>query len=293
MSDARMTFEETCRELGVSEAELEQLVAAGEIASIKEGDTLYFKSDVVEKYKESKSGEDTLLLADDEILLEDDAAEEIDLLAMDDDSAPTTPVAGRPSEGALGESDELSLDDDELLDIDLDLDADLASDSSEVETADVSASDDVDETLLNMDGLLEEEAETTTPIVSAGDDDLLGGDLGEDTLLDTELDFGDETDTFEVDAVDDLTSDVTEEGTLLRGGGARVMQMKRKENNAWTTAVLALSVVVLLLPLAVTTNTVYFSSHDSARVSAQDSWVSDYNFLGGLVSGIADLLKSK
>ena len=32
----RMTFEETCRELGVSEAELEQLVAAGEIASIKE-----------------------------------------------------------------------------------------------------------------------------------------------------------------------------------------------------------------------------------------------------------------
>ena len=299
-----MTFEETCRELGVSEAELEQLVAAGEIASIKEGDTLFFKADAVARYKDSK-GDDTILLADEEIsLLEDDDLEEIDLLAMDDDedSAPTTPVekpvgASAEPDISLEDSEELSLDDDGLPEIDLDLDSDLVIDPAEAETADVSARDD-DETLLNMDGLLEEEAETTTPIVGAGDD-LLGDDLGDDALLDTELDFGEETDTFDVDTVDDLTSDLTDEGTFLRGGGARVMQMKRKENNLWTTVVLALCAVVLLVPLAVTTNTIYYSNIDPEAgptvASGLDNyaWVRDYNFFGAVIEGLADMLKSR
>ena len=66
-----MTFEETCRELDISEAELEQLVAAGEIASIKEGDTLFFKADAVARYKESR-GDDTILLSDEELSLLDE-----------------------------------------------------------------------------------------------------------------------------------------------------------------------------------------------------------------------------
>ncbi len=298
-----MTFEETCRELGVSEAELEQLVAAGEIASIKEGDTLFFKADAVARYKESR-GDDTILLADEEIsLLDDDDLEEIDLLAMDDDedSAPTTPVArpvGAVSEPdiSLDAADELSLDDEGLPEIDLDLDSDLVTGGAEAETAAVSARDDSDETLLNIDGLLEEEAETTTPIV--------GDDLGDDTLLDTELDFGEETDTFDVDTVDDLTSDLTDEGTFLRGGGARVMQMKRKENNLWTTVVLALCAVALLLPLAVTTNTIYYSRIDYGRIEPEaapgaapraDSyaWVRDYNFFGAVIETVADAFKTK
>lgn len=295
-----MTFDETCRELGVSEAELEQLVAAGEIASIKEGDTLFFKADVVAMYRDSKD-DDTILLADEEVtLLGDDGLEEIDLLAMDDDedSAPTTPVE-KPVEASADL--DISLDDDGLPEIDLDLDSDLVTDRADAETSDVSADslgEDADETLLSMDGLLEEEAETTTPIVGAGDD-LLGDDLGDDTLLDTELDFGEETDTFDVDTVDDLTSDLSDEGAFLRGGGARVMQMKRKENNLWTTVVLALCAVVLLLPLAVTTNTIYYSHVDpesaTTATAGADSyaWVRDYNFFGGVVEGIADALKSR
>ena len=305
MSDDRMTFDETCRELDVSEAELEQLVAAGEIASIKEGDTLFFKADVVAMYRDSKD-DDTILLADEEIsLLGDDDLEEIDLLAMDDDedSAPTTPVE-KPVEASadldisLDDSEDLLLDDDGLpeIDLDLDLDSDLVTDRADAETSADSLGEDADETLLSMDGLLEEEAETTTPIVGAGDD-LLGDDLGDDTLLDTELDFGEETDTFDVDTVDDLTSDLTDEGAFLRGGGARVMQMKRKENNLWTTVVLALCAVVLLVPLAVTTNTIYYSNIDPesslTAASGADSyaWVRDYNFFGGVIEGIADALK--
>ena len=312
-----MTFDETCRELGVSEAELEQLVAAGEIASIKEGDTLFFKADVVAMYRDSKD-DDTILLADEEIsLLGDDGLEEIDLLAMDDDedSAPTTPVE-KPVEASadldisLDDSEDLLLDDDGLpeIDLDLDLDSDLVTDRADAETSADSLGEDADETLLSMDGLLEEEAETTTPIVDAGDDllgddllgdDLLGDDLGDDTLLDTELDFGEETDTFDVDTVDDLTSDLNDEGAFLRGGGARVMQMKRKENNLWTTVVLALCAVVLLVPLAVTTNLIYYShvGPESASIEAAGAerykWVRDYNFFGGVVEGIADALKSR
>ena len=300
-----MTFDETCRELGVSEAELEQLVAAGEIASIKEGDTLFFKAEVVAMYRDSKD-DDTILLADEEIsLLGDNGLEEIDLLAMDDDedSAPTTPVekpvdASADLDISLDDSDDLLLDDDGLpeIDLDLDLDSDLVTDRADAETSPVG--EDADETLLSMDGLLEEEAETTTPIVGAGDD-LLGDDLGDDTLLDTELDFGEETDTFDVDTVDDLTSDLNDEGAFLRGGGARVMQMKRKENNLWTTVVLALCAVVLLVPLAVTTNLIYYShvNPESAATAAAGAdsyaWVRDYNFFGGVVEGIADALKSR
>ena len=200
-------------------------------------------------------------------------------------------------DGSPAAAPELSLDDEGLPEIDLDLDSDLVAEGADVETADVVSDD--DETLLNMEGLLEEEAETTTPLADAPlGDDLLGDDLGDDTLLDTELDFGEETDTFDVDTVDDLTSDLTDEGTFLRGGGARVMQMKRKENNLWTTVVLALCAVVLLVPLAVTTNTIYHSNvtpEDGASAPSADSyaWVRDYNFFGGVIEGVADALKTK
>ena len=73
MSDGkRLKFEEACAELGISEAELEQLVARGEIASVKEGDSLFIKREVLESYK-SQSDEPAILLSDEEInLLEDD-----------------------------------------------------------------------------------------------------------------------------------------------------------------------------------------------------------------------------
>src|SRR5262245_23170308 len=102
MNTERMSFDEACRELGISEAELEQLVAAGEIASIKDGDTLFFKKDVVRKFKKSRESDPTILLADNDInLLDDDM--EIDLLKGDEESPTprkTVPVgSAKPTTG--------------------------------------------------------------------------------------------------------------------------------------------------------------------------------------------------
>jgi excisionase family DNA binding protein len=287
-----MTFEQACRELGISEAELEQLVAAGEIASIKEGDTLYFKRDALQRYKESRDKEATILLADDEINLLDDDIEEIDLLGDDDAGTPDTERVSAPSPRALdlgGEGE-----------IHLDLDA------SDSETAEMPArkkrqevvASSNDETILNLDGLLEEEAEGTTPIpgVAGGLIESEAGSLGDDTLLDTELlDPGEDSDTFDVDTAEDLTvEDATEQGTLLRGGGARVMQMKRKQSHAKWTAVLAVSAIVLLLPLGVLTTIVYGSSPESPTgvpPEASSAWIRDFNFLDGAIKWIADLFR--
>ena len=46
-----MSFEEAARELGISEGELEKLVASGEIASTKDGDSLLFKKEAIDNYK--------------------------------------------------------------------------------------------------------------------------------------------------------------------------------------------------------------------------------------------------
>ena len=80
-------------------------------------------------------------------------------------------------------------------------------------------------------------------------DDLLEDDddatLSDETLLDTDvLDLGEEeTDAFELDTAEETVLDAGEEdsGTLLRGSGARVMQMKRKKSHAGMTATLAVS----------------------------------------------------
>ena len=61
-----MSFEDACRELGISQAELEQLVAAGELASMKDGEAICFKPEVVKLYKESK-GDPMVLLADEDL----------------------------------------------------------------------------------------------------------------------------------------------------------------------------------------------------------------------------------
>ena len=323
----RMTFDEACRDIGVSEEELERLVAAGEIASIKEGDTLYFKKDVVRRFKETRVKEPTILLSDDEINLLDEDVEEIDLLADDSPVEGDTPettrtvpggkgavpggkgavpggkgAAKKGEEALVGAKDELDLGDDDLFDIEI---------RKESETAELTrpagkkkeevAAGAGDETILNLDSLLEEEAEGTTPIPS-GDVRLAEAEtappsLGDDTLLDTELlDLGEEGDTFEADTAEELTvEDITEQGTLLRGGGARVMQMKRKKSHALWTAGLAISSLLLLLPLGILTNMIFVSSAEGPGVTAAKEsygWISEYNVLDGVVEGIADMFRA-
>jgi len=288
MSTDRMSFDEACRELGMSDAELEHIVAAGEIASIKEGDTLFFKSDVVQKFKEQRDNEPSILLADDEINLLEDDVEEIDLLGEDEG---TTPV-GVPGESAeKADSTEISLEDDGgLPDLDLDADESIVPAGAEVVVVKGQGggqgSED-DDTLLNMDGLLEEESESTTPVLDASDDD---------ALLDTDLlDLAGDTDPFSADTAEGgELDDLAEQGALLRGGGPRVMQMKRKKSDAWWSMTLAAAAIVLILPLGILMNLVFTTSQDSeAGLSPEGSytWITEYNVLEGPVEAVADFFK--
>lgn len=110
-----------------------------------------------------------------------------------------------------------------------------------------------DETVLNIEGLLEDETEGTTPIpgssILEGEDEISIGDVGDDTVLDT--------DDLDLDGDFDLGDDDTllsEDDTLIAGGGTRRVQMISKQSHAWATVMLAATFVLLLLPLALIVN---------------------------------------
>jgi excisionase family DNA binding protein len=311
MNSERFTFDEACRELGVTEEELEQLVAAGEIASIKDGDTLFFKKDVLRKFKKNRESTPTILLSDEEINLLEEAPEEVELLA--DEGKPAKAGAGgkkaAPTEalaqtGALGQQAPAKAESSRVeipLDDDLDLeDIEIRTPGEGPESGETKklpggpkkvkepASISEDETLVSFDGLLEEDSEATTPVPGAVEDD--------STLLDTDLlDLGGQTDPFASDTVEETVgTGATEAGTLLRGGGARVMQMKRKQGHPLLTVVLALSCILLLLPLGIVTNLLFAHSEQAKdTMPAKDSygWIMDFNVLDGVVEGVADLFK--
>jgi hypothetical protein len=284
MNAERMSFDDACRELGVTEAELEQLVAAGEIASIKEGDTLFFKREVIRKFKKARENEPTILLADEEVnLLE---GEDIDLLEADDEGTTPTKKSATPTAGPKRATEpmEISLDDAglELEDLDLEAESPVKASGGPSPGKKAPPRDAGDETLLNLDGLLEDDSEASTPVPSVDDSTLLDTDL---------LDLGGEGDPFSSDTVEETVTDATEQGTLLRGGGARVMQMKRKTSHAAWTVALALAALVLILPLGVLMS-LMFAQSTSAAQPAVTSWVRQFNILEGPVEAIADMFRS-
>ncbi|MEE3180447.1 MAG: helix-turn-helix domain-containing protein, partial [Planctomycetota bacterium] len=255
-----MNFEEAAKELGISEEELSKLAASGKIASTKDGDNLLFKKEAVESYK--NQGDAEIVLADDELNLLDDDDDEIDFgidLSDGDDAAGE--VADIAAED-LGEL-EISLDDD--------------------------AGGSVgDETVLDVESLLDDDdgdSEGTTPIPGAEDSSAADTDLGDETLLDTDiLDLGDDdADTFELDTTEDTLLDPTEEGTLLRGGGARVMQMKKRKSHAAWTVLLSFAALALLVPMAVLLAIIYNENltndrgeyYEANKVHSQ-AWIKDY-----------------
>ena len=271
-----MSFEEAARELGISEGELEKLVASGEIASTKDGDSLLFKKEAIDNYK--NQGEAEIILSDDDLNLLDDDDDEIDFGidlsggedAAGEDAAPELPDVAAEDGGDL----ELSLDDDASIG---------------------------DETVLDVESLLsDDDSEGTTPI--PGSDDSGEDSLGDETLLDTDiLDLGDDdADTFELDTTEDTLLDPTEEGSLLRGGGARVMQMKRRKSHAPWTVLLSFAGLALLIPLAVLLGTVHNEGLtvgggdfvDAQHRHSQD-WIDDYGggFATKAVHWLAELFR--
>jgi len=270
----RVSFNEAASQLGLSPKQLEELVASGGIACDKDGDEIVFAQAALDAHR---GGEPEIILSDGEIdLLEgdDDIDFGIDLGDTDAESTTPEPVA-EPTPVRSGEI-ELSLDDD--LEIDLGGGDDLAPGGE-------------DETVLNLEGVLDD-SETTTPL--PGGDLLDDTGMGDETLLDTDiLDLGDEdSDTFELDTTEDTLLDPAEEGTLLRGGGARVMQMKRKKSHAAWTAVLAVATLLLFLPFAVTLSVIYSNAGGAEGLGERNQWISEWGEpCKGVVDALADLLR--
>lgn len=310
----RLTFEEACRELHMSEDELEKLVAAGEIASIKEGDTLFFKPEVVEQFKKSRQTEPNIILSDDEL----DLLDGVDELSIDDiEVAP----AGEEAAPVAASGDDVSLEDLDLSDLSLEddtagdtaaagvaADDETADDFAELsleglEEPETAAAETGDDTVFNLDGLLEEESasEATTPVpgTDVGDLDLdsdTSDDItleasvsDDDTILDTDVLDLEGEDSFELEptAEDDIAGDAS---TLIRGGGARVMQMKRVKGHPIMTSVVLVTAIFLMIPMAVLTN-VYFYDKESAPQPSKKIWVEDHHYgLKGFIESGSDFL---
>ena len=146
-----------------------------------------------------------------------------------------------------------------------------------------------DETVLNIEGLLEDETEGTTPIPGAADlgEELdlggdLGGDIGEDTVLDTEgLDLDDD-----FDLGDDDTLLADEDDTLLASpSGPRQVQMVKRAGHPFMTATLAATMLVMLVPTAVLVNLMM-----GEREGVFPKWISEkLTFLDGGVNAIVNL----
>ncbi len=309
----RFSFEEACKELQISEEELEQLVANGEIASVKEGDTLFFKKEIISNFKKSRKTEPTIILADEDMeVLE--GMEEIDLGVPEEEAVqqperPLQPTASKKDvvkEDFPAEQEIPELSDLEEVVVE-------TRSSGEDETGEPAEPVEVgaelgtpDDTVLNLDGLLEDDgSEGTTPIpgieslegIDEGSDITVEGNISDDTLLDTDLlEIGEEEDSFKLDSATEETLVDPTEATLLRGGGARAMQMKRKKSHAAWTISMVVTSLVLLVPLGVSLNTFFVTRFGENKMTEVASggepvykWIFDSNVLAGVVKGIADL----
>ena len=262
---SEMSFEEAASELGISEEELEKLVASGEIASTKDGDNLLFKKEAVESYK--NQGDAEIVLADDELnLLDDDEEIDFGIDLSDGDDAESSDAGSEVADIAA----------EDLGDLEISLDDDVGGSIG-------------DETVLDVESLLDDDdgdSEGTTPIPGAEDSSSADTELGDETLLDTDiLDLGDDdADTFELDTTEDTLLDPTEEGTLLRGGGARVMQLKKRKSHAAWTVLLSFAALSLLIPpgaviIAIIYNEALTNDRGQyleAQAVHKQQWIEDY-----------------
>ena len=112
-----------------------------------------------------------------------------------------------------------------------------------------------DETVLNIEGLLEDEAEGTTPVPGLGileDEDEFDLDsIGEDTVLDTDgLDLDDDFDL----GSDDETVAAGTDDTFLAAGGTQQMQAVRKKGSPVMVGLLVATMLLMLAPAAVIVN---------------------------------------
>jgi len=199
MSEGFVSYEDATLQLGLSDNELDGLVAQGQLRAFRDGDEVRFKEEDIAAMRRSRETEPTIVMSDSHA---DDLSSPMEEAPIDLDSLST------------------------------------------------------EETVLNIEGLLEDDVEGTTPIPGAdlldggileGDGDLEIGSIGDDTVLDT--------DDLDLDGDFDLTDDDTilagDDETLVSGGGVRSLQMVRKQSSPAMSGVLAATVVIALAPLAI------------------------------------------
>ena len=137
-----------------------------------------------------------------------------------------------------------------------------------------------DETVLNIEGLLEDDAEGTTPVPGMGgiledDDELEIGSIGEDTVLDTDgLDLDDDFDL----GSDDETVAAGTDDTFLAGGGTQQMQMVPRKGSPVMVGVLVATMLFMLAPAGIVMN---------LMKGVYPEWVTD-----GPLSAVGGLFKS-
>ena len=277
-TEKKMSFSDACRELQISESELEKLVADGEISSVKEGDTFFFMAGAIQAYKKSSTTQPTIIMPQEELDLLDDVDDiNIDDLGLEMDEAGTASAAGG--------------DDLDLSDLSLD---DLGAPETETSAVTEAASLDGDEastgegshdTVLNLDGLIDDEegSEATTPVpgldlggLDNADDITLDGTAREDdTILDTDVFDNELADESAMDMIETESGGPADPSTLLRSGGARVMQMKRVKGTPAMTCLLLLTGVLLFIPLAVLVNIYFFDRFHPPSEPSQQQWIQD------------------
>ncbi len=133
-------------------------------------------------------------------------------------------------------------------------------------------------------------------MVDEGSDITVEGTVNDETMLDTDLlEIGEEEDSFKLDTTSEETLADATEGTLIRGGGARAMQMKRKKSHAPLTVALAITAVLLFPPVGIALNLVTVSRAEGEAPAGGKSpiykWVLDSSDMFGKwwVDGLADL----
>ncbi len=217
---ADMSFDEVARELGISEDELKRMVAENEIRAFHAGGELTFKRDDVSKLKDRLETAPTIILSD-----------------TDADSILEEPVLEEPSL--------------EVPDLEVE---EPASEPISLDAEDALASED---TVLSVEGLLEDDSVSLEDPLGGAAGDLLESDdtvaadatdVGEDTVLDSGL--------LEEEDLSLGLDETEEEGLLdedIRVAPRRV-RARIQESSPAMTAVLVVTALLLILPGSVLVN---------------------------------------
>jgi len=127
----------------------------------------------------------------------------------------------------------------------------------------------------------------------------LEGNISDDTILDTDvLEVTQEDESFKLPASTEEELAEATASTMLRGGGARVMQMKRVRGHPVMTTIMLVTGLLLLAPMAILANVFFYTPGLPLDASAKTAragedkygWIKETNLLKEVIDGIADML---